>query len=159
MTAHVIPRFYRFFFTWLDPMIAFSGGLTDFVSPDFIVNSLVSKELRPELAVNPTYKFIFQQAGGAMFAAGFLSVALLRATNDLKIWKHVQAAILIMDFATLYSAWDTLRLQGRLMAGWRGEDWGTVGVTAFVTLLRIAFLAEVGFRPKPASRVNQRTML
>jgi len=82
-----------------------------------------------------------------MLAVSYLSGVLLRATNDLKVWKHVQTAILLIDIAMLYSAWDALRLQGRLgFADWRGEDWGTVGLTMFVTVLRLAFLAEVGFK-------------
>ncbi|KAF2875989.1 hypothetical protein BDV95DRAFT_287720 [Massariosphaeria phaeospora] len=146
MTTSVVPGFYHFFFTWFDPIVSFAGAITDFVSPDFVVNSLVPATLRNEAGVNPNYRFIFQQAGGGMVAVAFLSGALLRATNELKIWKYVQTAILLIDFAMLYSAWDALKLQGRLSpAAWRGEDWGTVGLTTFVTVLRIAFLAEAGF--------------
>jgi hypothetical protein len=149
MTTSVVPGFYHFFFTWFDPIVAFSGAVTDFVSPDFVINSLVPKTLRNEEGCNPNYKFIFQQAGGGMIAVAFLSGALLRATNDLKVWKYVQAAILLIDIATLYSVWDALRLQSRLQVStWRGEDWGCVGLTTFVTVLRVAFLAEAGFRKR-----------
>lgn len=147
MTTSVVPGFYHFFFTWFDPIVSFSGAITDFVNQDFVVNSLVPKALRNEESVNPNYKFIFQQAGGGMFAVAFLSGALLRATNDLKVWKYVQAAILIIDIAGLYSIWDALKSQDRLqLSTWRGEDWGCVGLTSFVTVLRVAFLVEAGFK-------------
>jgi hypothetical protein len=147
MTTSVVPGLYHFFFTWFDPIVSFSGAVTDFVSQDFVITSLVPKVLQEKEGVNPNYKFIFQQAGGGMIAVAFLSGALLRATNDLKVWKHVQAAILLIDIAMLYSVWDAFRLQGRLQpASWRGEDWGAVGLTGFVTILRVAFLAEVGFK-------------
>jgi hypothetical protein len=147
MTTSLVPGFYRFFFTWFDPIVSFSGAVADFVSQDLVIDSLVSRTIRNEEGVNPNYRFIFQQAGGGMFAVSFLSGALLRATNDLKVWKYVEAAILLIDIAMLYSAWDAFRLQDRLLpTTWRGEDWGTVGLTVYVTVLRIAFLAEVGFR-------------
>ncbi|KAF2000630.1 hypothetical protein P154DRAFT_522247 [Amniculicola lignicola CBS 123094] len=123
----------------------------DFAARDFVVNSLVPNE--PPL--NPHYAFIFQQAGGGMLAVSFLSGALLRATDDLKVWKYIQAAILIIDVATLYSAWDALRVQDRLrLAAMRGEDWGTVGLTVFVTVLRIVFLAGVGFKKARLDKIE-----
>ncbi|PVH92360.1 hypothetical protein DM02DRAFT_619988 [Periconia macrospinosa] len=154
MTTNRVPGFYKIFFTSVDPIIALSAAITNFVSQDFLVNSLVPRTLRNEDDVNPQYKFIFQQAGGAMLACAVLSGGLLRATNDLKVWKYVQMAILLMDFAALYSFWDALRLQSRLWTAWRSEDWGTVGLTLFITLTRIAFLAEMGFKKVRTGKLN-----
>jgi hypothetical protein len=146
MTTSVVPGFYHFFYKWFDPIVSFSGAVTDFVSQDFVLNSLVPRTLRNEEGVNQNYRIIFEQAGGGMFAVAFLWGALLCATIDLKVWKYVLAAILIIDIAALYSTRDALRLQDRLRLAVRcSQDWGTVELTVFVTVLRIAFLAEAGF--------------
>ena len=155
MTTTILPPFYAFFFTYFDPLISLSGAITDFIAPNFVVNSLVPASHLHTPSLHLHYNFIFQQAGGSMLAVSFLSGVLLRSSTDLKVWKHVQTAILLIDLATLYSAWDALRLQDRLeFRTWRGEDWGTVGLTAFVTVLRVAFLAEVGFRRGRGKKAN-----
>jgi hypothetical protein len=146
MTTSVVPGFYRFFFTWFDLIVAIHAAYNDFVDQEWVMSSLVPKELRSE-GVDRNYRFIFQQAGGGMLGIALLSGGLLRATNDLKIWRYIQAATLLVDFAFVYSAWDAFRVQDRLEpASWRGEDWGTVVIIALVTSLRVAFLAGVGFK-------------
>ena len=77
----------------------------------------------------------------------FLQVFLLRATNDLKVWKLFQTAVLLFDAVCLWSLWVTLEKQDRLsLSKWRSEDWGCVVITLGVAVVRSAFLAEVGFR-------------
>ncbi len=137
-----IPAFYRIFFTYIDPLVASWGAYMDFFTPDTVLNSFV-----PNSARNPAHDMLFQQLGGGLLNIAFLSAVLLRYTNDVKIWKIVQLGILIVDVVGLYSLWDGLGRQGRLdPRGWRGEDWGCVGITGFVTVLRMMFMAEVGFR-------------
>ncbi|KAF1995555.1 hypothetical protein P154DRAFT_610740 [Amniculicola lignicola CBS 123094] len=151
MTTEVVPGVYRFFFTWFDPIVSFAGAYMDFAARDLVINSLVPNAP----PCNPHYAFIFQRAGGRMLSVSFLSGALLRATDDLKVWKYIQTAILIIDVSTLYSVWDALRVQGRLRFGaTRSEDWGTVGITLFATVLRVAFLAGVGYKKRPLDKTE-----
>ena len=82
-----------------------------------------------------------------MLYISFLSATLLRYTTDLAVWKLVQAGILIVDVVMLFSIWDAWKYQARLSPGqMRGEDWGSVATTAFVTVLRLLFLLEIGFK-------------
>ncbi len=136
-----IPIFYRTFFTYVDPLVALWGAYMNFFTPDTVLNSFV-----PNATRNPAHDMLFQQLGGGLLNIAFVSAVLLRHTSDIKIWKIVQWSILIVDVVGLYSLWDALGRQGRLdPRGWRGEDWGCVGITGSVTVLRMMFIAEVSF--------------
>ncbi len=75
----------------------------------------------------------------------FITAVLLRYTSDLNVWRAVQASILLVDCSMLYGTWAAFRQQGRLdPAGWRPEDWACLGITGFVTVARILFLAGAG---------------
>lgn len=139
-----IPTFYRILFTWIDPIVAIWGAYLDFFEPDMVLNSFI-----PNSARNPDHDLLFQQLGGGMLNIAFVQAILLRYTNDIKIWKIIQAANLIVDIVMMYSLGAALMHQGRLSpADWRGEDWGCLGITGFATIVRIFFVAEVGFRKR-----------
>jgi len=90
-----------------------------------------------------------QQLGGFFIATIVLQVVLLRYTQDVNIWKIVQFSILINDYALFHSLWVALSAQKRLDFGKiRAEEWGTIGITAFVTVARVLFLAGVGLGRK-----------
>lgn len=89
---------------------------------------------------------ILTQRAGHLLNCFLLSAILLRYTRDIKIWHIVECGLLITDFAYGVAAWRVLGEQGRLWPEeWRAEDWGSVGITGFVTLVRLAFLARAGF--------------
>ena len=75
----------------------------------------------------------------------FIDVVLLRYTKDVKIWKILEAAVLIYDFALLFSNYYALSQQGRLSFGaLRWEDWGGIAITGQAVIVRSAFLFGVG---------------
>jgi hypothetical protein len=55
--------------------------------------------------------FIFQQAGGGMMGLALLSGGLLRVTDDLKVWRYIQAATFFVDVAFICSAFDAFSVQ------------------------------------------------
>lgn len=76
----------------------------------------------------------------------FLMIFLLRYTRDVKVWKLFEFGILITDITLFYSLWKALEAQGRLqLESLRWEEWGTVAITGFVTLVRVLFLLGAGF--------------
>ena len=90
---------------------------------------------------------LFQQLGGFLLGTAFMEAVLLRYSGDVNIWKLVQATILIVDIAILYALWDALSQQGRLQPSkLRGEDWGCVAITGFVTIVRSLFITGLGLR-------------
>lgn len=142
MPAASVPTFYRLAFTYFDPLVAFWASYMSFTDPDTIIAFFA-----PNTTRDPNLDMFFQQTGGYTLALCFLQTVLLRATADVRIWKILQCATLIIDVAMLYSLCWGLNNQGRLGLGsWKGEDWGCVLVTLVPTVYRAAFVAELGFR-------------
>ena len=118
----------------------------DFVTPNVVVNAFVPAAIAPR---NPYFDFELQQLGGALLMLAFIDIFLLRYTNDVKIWKILEAAVLIYDFSLLYSNYYALSQQGRLSFGaLRWEDWGAIAITGQAVIVRSAFLFGVGLSEK-----------
>ncbi|KAL4932495.1 uncharacterized protein BDV17DRAFT_254558 [Aspergillus undulatus] len=88
---------------------------------------------------------LFNQLGAAYFFVASSQAILLRHSNDIKVWKILNACWLGWDVILLYSLWDGLRMQGRLDPGaWRGEDLSAIVPTVFMAFARAAIVAGVG---------------
>lgn len=136
-----IPLTYRIFFQWLDPIICVWGAYMDFFDPRLVLSSHIP---------NPTpdigHAMILKQRGGGMLNFGFVSAVLLRYTYDLNVWNIVQIANFIVDVAYFWAVYEVLNVQGRLsVSSWRAEDWGAVVITGTAGVMRLAFLARLGF--------------
>lgn len=139
--ARGIPVFYRLFFTWLDPIICLWGAYLDFFAPRTVLSSHILNDT-PDIG----HIMILKQRGGNMLNFGFISAFLLRYTSDLKIWHIIEIGLLITDFAYFPAVFGAMNAQHRVLPEtWRGEDWGSLVVTGFATLVRLAFCARVGF--------------
>jgi hypothetical protein len=137
-----IPTFYRFFFTWMDPLICVWGAYMDFFDPNLVLSSHI-----PNLTADVGHKMILGQRGGGMLNFGFISAFLLRYTHDHEVWRLVQISDLIVDFAYFWAIYNTLSAQQRLdPTTWRAEDWGSFVITGTATVTRIAFLMGVGLK-------------
>ena len=149
-----IPLFYRFYFRISDPLICLWGAWMDFVTPAFVLNAFVPAAVAPH---NPDFDFTLQQLGGSLLMLGFIDVVLLRYTNDIKIWKVLEAAVLIYDLSLLYSSYSSLGQQGRLSFGaLRWEDWGSIIITAQAVVVRTAFLLGAGLAEQKVSKGSKR---
>jgi hypothetical protein len=140
-----IPAFYRIFFTSIDPLIALSGAYMDFFDPETI---LASSFPRTSFYAKPTppVTVLLTQAGGAFLMMAFLMVFMLRYTDDVNLWKMFEFGILVTDLTLFFSLYGALEGQRRLnVGGIRWEEWGTMVITGFVTVVRIAFLGGLGF--------------
>jgi hypothetical protein len=136
-----IPAFYRIFFTWIDPIICLWGAYMDFFDPRMVLSSHILNDT-PDIG----HIMILKQRGGGMLNFGFISAVLLRYTTDIKIWHIVEIANLIVDFAYFPAVFGALNAQMRVLPEtWRAEDWGSLVITGFATLVRLSFLARVGF--------------
>ena len=114
----------------------------DFFDPRLVLSSHI-----PNPMPNIGDAMILKQRGGGMLNFGFISAVLLRYTYDLKIWSIVQIADFIVDVAYFWAVYDALNAQRRLDVGtWRKEDWGSVVITGTAGVVRMAFLARLGFK-------------
>lgn len=136
-----LPSIYLLWFKWLDPLICTWTVYMNLFTQDMVLNTFV-----PNATRNPAHDTLFHQMAGNFAALAILSAALPRMTQDLRLWKLLQFSIFVVDLFGLYTVWWNLSTQGRLELGaWRGDDWGTVLLTVAATVIRGAFLAEVGF--------------
>src|ERR1700761_3399586 len=140
--SDTIPGFYRFYFSWSDPAICLWGAYIDFFTPAFVSNAFLPSTIAKW---DPLFDFTLQQLGGALLMLAFIDIVLLRYTKDVKIWKIIQAAVLIYDLSLLYSNYYSLKQQGRLsVSALRWEDWGGIFISFQAAVVRSAFLLGVG---------------
>ncbi|KAK0909590.1 hypothetical protein LTR57_016300 [Friedmanniomyces endolithicus] len=143
MASQSIPRFYRIFFTTLDPLIALTGFISALFFPSFLLNTY-----SPTATIRPTTETIqlLNILAGFYLSVVPLQVFLLRARpQDLTVWRVLQFSVLITDLAVLGAMAIALNAQGRLQPGhWRLEEAGSVVVTVGVGLIHIAFLMSLG---------------
>lgn len=80
----------------------------------------------------------------------FIQVYLLpKRANDLLVWRAFEAGTLLIDLGLLAAVGRSLSAQGRLELGrLRAEDWGNLGITGTVAVVRGAFLLGLGFEGK-----------
>lgn len=89
-----------------------------------------------------------------MFA--FLMIFMLRATEDLKVWKYFEAGVFIVDLATFWSMWGALEVQGRLgLEEWRWEEWVSFAILVAVSVMRVTFLMGFGNRERRVAKKGE----
>ncbi|GIZ47990.1 hypothetical protein CKM354_001106500 [Cercospora kikuchii] len=137
-----LPKPYTLFFTLLDPLIALSGIYMMFFTPAVVTDAFVPSTLSPYY---PLQTFFQHQLGGALLMCVILQLFLLRRTQEVWIWKTVQAGQLVYDFALLYSIFNALSQQGRLHPKvYRPEDWGNIVIVGICAVVRGLFCVGVG---------------
>ncbi|KAL2785584.1 hypothetical protein BJX66DRAFT_314492 [Aspergillus keveii] len=139
-----IPLFYRIALLWYEPIASGLGAYLVLFQPDKYLNSFIPPSYASR---NHTHDILLNQLAAAFVYVSLSQGVLLRYTNDITIWKIVNGCFLGWDFILLYSIWFGLSAQGRLdFAEIRGDDWGVIGATLGVTLIRSALCLGVGFR-------------
>lgn len=124
----------------------------DYNTQQVVANAFVPSSIAPW---NPYFNFTLQQLGGALLMLAFIDTVLLRYTEDVNVWKIIQAAVLIYDGSLLYSNYYALKQQGRLSLGaLRVEDWGAIAITAQAVVVRVAFLVGVGLKSMSKGKKN-----
>lgn len=138
-----IHAFYRIWFTVIDPVVLVFTVLVYILRPSIILETSIPSSIVPynTMSHNP---LLHQSAALYAFMAIIFGV-LLRASSDIKVWKIIQFATLVVNCGLLVTMWAILKSQGRLdLSEWRDRDWFNTGFTVWVALIRIAFLGGVG---------------
>lgn len=142
MAQQSIHRFYRVWFTCVDPLTLIPTVYALIYAPEFMLEGLIP----PSMAVyNPIEGFFYHQLAALYAFVGMILGGVLRVTSDVKVWRIIVAGVLLIDVAILASMYVSLERQGRLeMASWRSQDWGSLLWTGGVAVIRGLFLAGVG---------------
>lgn len=140
--AH-IPAVYRILFLWIDPFMALVGAcLPCLLMPEAYCDSYLPKNISK---LNPLYKVFFYQLAGMFFIVFWVQAVLLRYTDDINVWKFVNAGLLGYDFFMLYSGYFAFTSQRRNdPKTWRATDWFAVLSTTIIAGIRACIVAGVG---------------
>lgn len=142
MARPKIHVFYRFWFLWLDPVILGASVYALVFTPQLMLDALAPPPLS---AYNPDQGFLLHQLAALFTFVAIILGGVLRVSKEIRVWRVVILAVLVVDIAMLASIYASLKQQDRLsLAAIRSEDWSSIVFTGFVTLIRVLFLAGVG---------------
>ncbi|CAH0002539.1 unnamed protein product [Clonostachys byssicola] len=138
-----IPLLYHIVFLGWEPLSAIGGGLQLLTNPADFVHNFVPRTLT---TLDPLQNILTNELGAAYISVGAIQGLLLTNTEDLRIWRLLNIALLVgWDAVLMYSYWRSLSVQNRLdWATWRPSDWAAILITGFVGATRLAFAAGVG---------------
>lgn len=140
--ATEIHSFYHIWFKWVDPISLIPTVYGLLFTPEFMLEGLIPASMS---VPDPNQAFMFHQLAALYAFVAIILAFVLRASPDLKVWRIVMAAVLMIDVAMLASTYVSLEHQGRLeFEHWRWQDWGNVAYTGGVAIIRCAFLAGLG---------------
>ncbi|KAF5022891.1 hypothetical protein F66182_5051 [Fusarium sp. NRRL 66182] len=137
-----INNLYRVWFTWVDPLILIPTVYALIFTPEIMLDSLIPLSISP---YNADQGFFFHQLAALYAFVGMILAGVLRASSDIKVWRIVIGAVLLVDLSILVSVYVSIEQQGRMdLAKLRWQDWGNLVFTGWVAVLRSLFLAGVG---------------
>ncbi|KAF2729198.1 hypothetical protein EJ04DRAFT_516126 [Polyplosphaeria fusca] len=146
--ASPIPAPYNLVFLYLEPASTLAGAVwAHFRQAEYL--ELTHAASAPPAQLIPTSTSIVLTQLANLYLLLCVNEALvLRATADVSVWKTFLLGLLLADFGHLAS----VRLVGSWVYWqvwkWNAIDWGNVGVVYVLAVVRICFLAGVGFEQK-----------
>ncbi|KAL0932178.1 uncharacterized protein CTRU02_213131 [Colletotrichum truncatum] len=142
-----IPTIYKAVFLYFDPPRALWGAFMYYFTRDYALQTFFLEGFQGSR--DAAHDLLLYHSGGAVLGSAILNGLLLRYTQDIGVWKFVQAAIVAIDISLLAGIVEVFGKQGRLSpATWQAGDWLGVSITTVVTVVRLAFIAGVGLKEK-----------
>jgi hypothetical protein len=144
-TSPAIPTLYRTIFLYIEPISTLVGAIhAHYLQSKYL--TLTHAASAPPLDQIPLSTSIILTQLANLYLLLCLNEALvLRATDDVKVWRTFLFGLLVADFGHLYS----VRMVGTWVywrvGMWNAIDWGNVGFVYFVAVTRVLFLLGVGF--------------
>jgi len=131
---------YRFLFLYFEPFMAFAGATLCHFNPAQFLNTM-----SPTAVYAPSNQVVYDQVAATYTLFAFNEAVVLRITNDIRVWKAILFGILICDIIHLYASYTALGAAAfwdpRL---WRLEDAINLGTLWGQSIVRIAFLLDIG---------------
>ncbi|KAK5125329.1 hypothetical protein LTR85_000438 [Meristemomyces frigidus] len=137
-----LPTVYKAFFLYIEPFATAVGAYYAWFQQDEYMRLTY-----PTLSnVSTRESIVLLQLANLYFVFAFNEALVLRATNDLRVWRTFLLGLLIADFGHIYSVnalgwafyyrfWD-----------WNSIHWGNLGFVYVGASMRIAFLLGLGLR-------------
>lgn len=151
-----IPTFYKVFLLYIEPFFSFLGAFYAFCLPKTYLQ-LTDAASAPSLAVPLGTHVALRQLGNLYLLFTLNEALVLRATDDVRVWKALLIGLLIADFGHLFSVYPLGRDLFWDVARWSAMDWGNLAFVYCGAGIRIAFLSGVGFSTRRTEGSNPKT--
>ncbi|KAF1948977.1 hypothetical protein CC80DRAFT_485217 [Byssothecium circinans] len=140
-----IPVLYRLVFLYVEPVSTLLGAVHAHLYQAKYLH-LTHSASAPQHGLIPTStSIVLTQLANLYLLLCINEAMVLRATTDLRVWKTFLFGLLVADFGHLYS----VRLVGSWVYWqfweWNAIDVGNVPYVVFLAVVRMLFLAGVGF--------------
>jgi hypothetical protein len=145
-----IPFSYRLILSTLEPLFALSGVYSILFDPAFY-NTMLTRNTIP---YDPRSDFLYSAMAGGWLVIVFIEVVMLRAFDDVRLWKYLCASILLSDGLYAVSA-------AQAVGGWASwanvTEWSVNDVTVFLVtavpiLVRLLVIFGVGVKQVTAGK-------
>ncbi|KAK5046837.1 hypothetical protein LTR84_007191 [Exophiala bonariae] len=152
-----IPFPYIAFFLWIEPVATLVGAYFAWFQSDTYLQLQHAASSPSPLALPTGTAVVLRQLGNMYFVFAFNEAFVLRATNDLKVWRAFLLGLLIADFGHLYSCYP-LGLQSYYdFANWNAIDYGNYPFVVIGASTRILFLSGFGLGGKKRKSPKAKT--
>lgn len=150
-SASRIPFIYQLWHLRLEPLVALSGVYQLHWQPSYYF------EWMPQTSrYSPESQIVYHQFAASYLLFAVVEALIPRVTNDVEDWMAVVLALLLSDAGHTYASWVEMGTRHFFCPWlWQGKD--TIWMITFVapSLLRAAFLLEVGLSVDNEQRVKQ----
>ncbi|GAB1319849.1 NADP-dependent alcohol dehydrogenase-like protein [Madurella fahalii] len=141
-----LPLPYRLFFLLIEPIATLLGAyFAHFDQPRYLELTHAASAPSP---IPLGTSIAMSQLANLYFAFAISEALVLRSTSDIRVWKTVLFCLLVADLGHLY----TVRVLGPQIYWsvweWNAIDWGNIPFVYLGALMRVAFLAGVGFNAR-----------
>ncbi|KAI9736667.1 MAG: hypothetical protein M1834_000871 [Cirrosporium novae-zelandiae] len=144
-----IPLWYRLFFLYIEPVATFLGAYYAFFLPQEYIHLTHAASAPDEVQLPLGVEIVLAQLANMYFAFVLNEALVLRATDDIRVWKTLLFGLLVADFGHLYSVKPLgAEIYVNVMK-WNSIDWGNIAFVYCGAMTRIAFLFGLGFARSP----------
>ncbi|ETI28324.1 hypothetical protein G647_00773 [Cladophialophora carrionii CBS 160.54] len=156
-----IPLAYRIFFLWIEPVATLAGAYYAWFKPSTYLEDTHLPSAPGILGLPTSTHVVLRQLGNLYLAFALNEAFVLRATNDLKVWRSLLLGLLIADFGHLYSCYPLGVKTYYDLVNWNAMAYGNYLFVYCGAATRICFLLGVGMGgPKRAkSKVKKSVRL
>ena len=137
---------YKYFFLYVEPFFALLGAYCAYFQPQTYLE-LTHSPTAPKYGIPTSSQIVLNQLSNLYLLFAVNEALVLRATNDVKVWRAVILGLLIADVGHLWSVsplgakvyWD--------VRSWNAIDWGNIGFVYVGATMRLCFLQFPGGLP------------
>ena len=141
--AAMLPTIPHFVFTIFEPLSLVAG----FIAPIVDTKGFVNQQIPSTLLSTPltaTNRILALQLGNVYGLIGMIGIGVLYSTSEATVVRNYLLACAIADIGHLWFTYVGMGYDAFVdVQGWNSLGWGNIGVTLFLFIVRVLYLAGV----------------